>query len=70
MEAGEAFDLMYSATKSELDEHFREATDPNRIHITLVGPCGERTREVPEAPQIGADWEVPEDEDLQIAADA
>jgi predicted acylesterase/phospholipase RssA len=70
VEAGEAFDLMYSATKSELDEHFREATDPNRIHITLVGPCGERTREVPEAPQIGADWEVPEDEDLQIAADA
>lgn len=42
-EAGQAFDLMYAATKYELDEKFEEATHPDWIRMTLVSPFGERT---------------------------
>ncbi|MFQ5708220.1 MAG: patatin-like phospholipase family protein [bacterium] len=42
-EAGEAFDLMYAVTKSELQDKFLEATDPNRLRMALVGPNGEKT---------------------------
>lgn len=42
-EAGRAFDLMYSATTSELEENFLEATDPNRLRMALVSPQGGRT---------------------------
>ncbi len=41
-EAGEAFDLMYAATKAELQDRFEEHTDPNWIRITIVNPQGER----------------------------
>ena len=41
-EAGEAFDLMYSATKFELAQHFEELADPNWIRMVLVRPQGER----------------------------
>lgn len=42
-EAGKAFDLMYAATKYELEERFEEDTDPNWIRMTLVGPQGQRS---------------------------
>jgi predicted acylesterase/phospholipase RssA len=42
-EAGRAFDLMYSATKYELEEKFEEATNPGWIRMALVSPFGERT---------------------------
>lgn len=42
-EAGQAFDLMYSVTKSELEESFFEATDPNWLRMCLVNPKGGRT---------------------------
>lgn len=42
-EAGRAFDLMYSATTSELEENFLDATDPNRLRMALVSPQGGRT---------------------------
>ncbi len=42
-EAGQAFDLMYSATKYELGEKFEEAARPDWIRMTLVSPFGERT---------------------------
>jgi len=41
--AGEAFDLMYEATKHELEENFERDTDPSWIRMTLVSPLGERT---------------------------
>lgn len=41
--AGEAFDLLYEATRNELAENFERATDPNWIRMTRVGPLGERT---------------------------
>jgi predicted acylesterase/phospholipase RssA len=43
VEAGSAFDLMYSATRYELEENFERDTDPSWIRMTLVGPQGERT---------------------------
>ncbi len=42
-EAGQAFELMYAATKYELGERFKEDTDPNWLRMTLVSPQGERT---------------------------
>ncbi|MGH7382271.1 MAG: patatin-like phospholipase family protein [Candidatus Methylomirabilales bacterium] len=42
-EAGQAFDLMYAATKYELAERFEEDVNPNWIRMTLVSPVGERT---------------------------
>ncbi|MFQ5750797.1 MAG: patatin-like phospholipase family protein [bacterium] len=42
-EAGEAFDLMYSATKNELQENFLEATNPDWLRMALVSPLGEIT---------------------------
>ena len=41
-EAGEAFDLMYSVTKLELQQNFLEATDPNCFRMALVSPRGGR----------------------------
>jgi len=41
-EAGEAFDLMYSITKLELQQNFLEATDPNCFRMALVSPRGGR----------------------------
>lgn len=41
--AGEAFDLLYAATRNELRENFEEDTDPGWIRMTRVGPTGERT---------------------------
>lgn len=41
--AGEAFDLMYEATKMELAENFERDTNPSWIRMTLVSPLGERT---------------------------
>jgi predicted acylesterase/phospholipase RssA len=40
-EAGEAFDLMYAATRKALNDKFIELTDPNALKMTLVGPTGE-----------------------------
>jgi hypothetical protein len=42
-EAGQAFDLMYAATRYELGEKFEEAARPDWIRMTLVSPLGERT---------------------------
>lgn len=42
-EAGQAFDLMYAATKCELEERFEEDSTPNWIRLTLVSPQGERS---------------------------
>ncbi len=42
-EAGQAFELMYAATKYELEERFEEDTNPQWIKMTLVNPYGERT---------------------------
>jgi len=42
-EAGEAFDRMYSATKSELQDRFEQDTNPEWIRMTLVSPEGERS---------------------------
>jgi len=42
-EAGQAFELMYAATRYELAENFTQNTDPNWVRMTLVGPQGERT---------------------------
>lgn len=42
-EAGEAFDLMYEATKHELFENFETGTDPSWIRMTRVSPLGERS---------------------------
>ena len=42
-EAGEAFDLMYSATRTALNDRFAELTDPAHLKITLVGPQEEMT---------------------------
>ncbi|HZD03478.1 MAG TPA: hypothetical protein VE173_01130, partial [Longimicrobiales bacterium] len=42
-EAGEAFDLMYEATKNELIEDFERDTDPSWIRMTRVSPLGERS---------------------------
>lgn len=42
-EAGKAFELMYAATRCELEERFEEDTDPDHIRMTLVSPYGERT---------------------------
>ncbi len=39
-EAGEAFDLMYVATKNELQNKFLEATDPKALRMALVSPTG------------------------------
>lgn len=41
-EAGEAFDLMYAATREGLNDRFMELTDPNDLKMTLVGPTGEK----------------------------
>lgn len=41
--AGEAFDLLYAATRNELRENFEEDTDPGWIRMTRVSPVGERT---------------------------
>lgn len=41
--AGEAFDLLYAATRAELRENFEEDTDPGWIRTTRVSPAGERT---------------------------
>ena len=42
-EAGEAFDLMYSATRAALDGRFVSLTDPTHLMMTLVGPQGQTT---------------------------
>ena len=42
-EAGKAFDLMYSATRTALNEQFLALTDPDRLIMTLVGPQEETT---------------------------
>ena len=42
-EAGEAFDLMYSATRTALNEQFLSLTDPAHLMITLVGAQEETT---------------------------
>jgi predicted acylesterase/phospholipase RssA len=41
-EAGEAFELMYAATRYELAENFKQATNPHWVRMTLVGPQGQR----------------------------
>jgi predicted acylesterase/phospholipase RssA len=41
-EAGEAFDLMYAATREALNDKFMELTDPNDLKMTLVGATGEK----------------------------
>lgn len=41
--AGEAFDLLYEATRTELAENFERDTDPSWIRMTRVSPVGERT---------------------------
>jgi NTE family protein len=40
-EAGEAFDLMYSATCTALNDKFLDLSDPNDLRMTLVGPQGQ-----------------------------
>ena len=42
-EAGEAFDLMYSATRTALNDRFVALTDPAHLKMTLVGPQEEMT---------------------------
>ncbi len=42
-EAGDAFELMYAATKYELAENFEEDTRPDWIRIVLVDPHGQRS---------------------------
>ena len=42
-EALEAFDLMYSATRTALNDSFLELSDPNDLRMTLVGPQGQTT---------------------------
>ena len=42
-EAGEAFDLMYSATRTALNDSFLDLSDPNYLRMTLVGPQGQTT---------------------------
>ena len=42
-EAGEAFDLMYSATRTALNDRFAALTDPAHLMMTLVGPQEETT---------------------------
>ena len=42
-EAGEAFDLMYSATNNALNDRFAMLTDPARLVMTLVSPQEEMT---------------------------
>ncbi|HET7791155.1 MAG TPA: patatin-like phospholipase family protein [Gemmatimonadales bacterium] len=39
-EAGAAFDLMYAATKDELEHRFADATRPDWIRMAVVGPDG------------------------------
>jgi hypothetical protein len=43
-EAGKAFDLMYTETKYELQDHFKEDTDPHCIRMTVVSSLGERSQ--------------------------
>jgi len=40
-EAGKAFDLMYSATRTVLNDNFITLTNPNRLRMTLIGPQGQ-----------------------------
>jgi len=40
-EAGQAFDLMYVATKYEIQDGFLSATDPYALRMALVSPLGE-----------------------------
>ena len=42
-EAGEAFDLMYSATRTALNDRFLELTNPTHLMMTLVGPQEQTT---------------------------
>ena len=42
-EAHEAYDLMYSATRTTLNDSFLELSDPNYLVMTLVGPQGQTT---------------------------
>jgi predicted acylesterase/phospholipase RssA len=42
-EALEAFDLMYSATRTALNDSFLELSDPDCLMMTLVGPQGQTT---------------------------
>ena len=42
-EAGDAFDLMYSATRTALNDRFAKLTDPAHLMMTLVGPQEETT---------------------------
>ena len=42
-EAGQAFDLMYVASKHELEDNFFEGTDPHALRMALVSPSGEIT---------------------------
>ena len=42
-EAGQAFDLMYVATRHELQDKFLAATDPHALRMALVSPLGEIT---------------------------
>jgi NTE family protein len=43
-EAGTAFELMYSATRTALNDRFLELSDPNEFIMTLVGPEGQTKR--------------------------
>jgi hypothetical protein len=43
VQAGDAFDLMYEATRYELADNFERDTDPNWIRMTRVSPLGERS---------------------------
>jgi predicted acylesterase/phospholipase RssA len=42
-EAGKAFDLMFSATSTALNDQFLDLTDPGHLKMTLVSPEGEMT---------------------------
>ncbi|OLC80298.1 MAG: hypothetical protein AUH72_12070 [Acidobacteria bacterium 13_1_40CM_4_65_8] len=42
-EAGDAYQLMYKVTKTELEERFEELSDPKWLMMTLVAPQGGRT---------------------------
>jgi predicted acylesterase/phospholipase RssA len=42
-EAGSAFDLMHSATRTALNDSFLDLSDSNALRMTLVGPQGQTT---------------------------
>ena len=42
-EAGDAFDLMYAYTKSELQTNFHTLARPEKIQMVVIGPQGQRS---------------------------